>query len=159
MVSVNPKRQTSRRGDNRASSCQCFGIKCAWRHSAVIISCQNSTLKIPGILKTHCTIPLGFTGQSFFKARRSFPPFVCARKDVSSVASTMWVSARKKNIATQEVRVYAQQKTFVAQHEVYVCMCKRRCLQRKKKYACECKRRCLQHKKKYVCMQEKMSLA
>ena len=26
---------TSRRGDNRATGCSCFGIKCAWCHSAV----------------------------------------------------------------------------------------------------------------------------
>ena len=31
--------KTSRRVDNRSSSCPCFGIKCAWRHSAVIMSC------------------------------------------------------------------------------------------------------------------------
>ena len=70
---------TSRRGDNRASSCSSFGIKCAWRHSAVIISCYNCTLKIPGILKTHFNILLFLTGHSFFKARRRFPPHFCNR--------------------------------------------------------------------------------
>ena len=98
MVSVNPKRHKHPGGVNRASSCPCFGIRCAWRHSAVITSCQICTLKIPGILKTHCTVPLGFTGQRFFKPRRFF------------------------------LRVYVQEKMSMARSFKYVGKCKKRCI-------------------------------